>query len=233
MPPRKSFLIRHVRIAPPDDATASRYLRAWNSGDLWHYTNTFPRLTSPQLFGNDHPLELEIGCSTGEYLCSLAQRNPSHNFLGVEINLKSLWVAVAHARSLALDNILFIKAPIQSLYPLMPPDSLHTVYMHFPDPYLHPKYRTRRLFTPEFLDIMHIALVSGGKMSIVTDKEELFQDMLSLIEKDTRFEKTHPERYLTGFEPEVRSRYQSYWERHGLQVYRFEVRNLKQAGAKP
>jgi tRNA (guanine-N7-)-methyltransferase len=131
---------------------------------------------------------------------------------------------VAHASSLGLDNILFIKAPVQSLYPLMPADSLHTVYMHFPDPYLHPKYRTRRLFTPEFLDTMHRALVPGGKMSIVTDKEPLFHDMLALIERDTRFEKAHPERYLTGFEPEVKSRYQAYWERHGLQVFRFVAR---------
>ena len=225
MPARKSFLIRHVRIEPPDEATAAKYLRVWNSGDLWHHTDSFPRLTSPQLFGNEHALELEIGCSTGEYLCSLARLNPDHNFLGVEINLKSLHAALANAAALGLDNILFIKAPVQSLYPLMPPGSLHAAYMHFPDPYLHPKYRPRRLFTPEFLDVMHRALVPGGKLSIVTDKEVLFRDMLALVEQDTRFEKTHPERYLTGFEPEVKSRYQSYWERHGLQVYRFEVSN--------
>ncbi|MGA7733710.1 MAG: hypothetical protein WCD37_20800, partial [Chloroflexia bacterium] len=129
MPARKSFLIRHVRIEPPDEATAAKYLRAWNSGDLWHRTDNFPRLASSQLFGNDHPLELEIGCSTGEYLCSLAKRNPGHNFLGVEINLKSLHAAVANAVALGLDNILFIKAPVQSLYPLMPPGSLHAAYM--------------------------------------------------------------------------------------------------------
>ena len=226
MPPRKSFLLRHVRIEPPDEATAARYLRVWNSGDLWHRPATFPTFTSEQLFKNDRPLQLEIGCSTGEYLCSLAKTNPEHNFVGVEINLKSLHVAVANAASMGLDNILFIKAPVQSLYPLMPPDSLRAVYMHFPDPYLHPKYRPRRLFTQEFLDTMHHALIPGGKISIVTDKEELFRDMLALIEKDMRFEKTHTERYLTGFDPEVKSRYQTYWERHGLQVYRFEVAKL-------
>lgn len=224
---RKSFLIRHVRIEPPDEATAARYLRVWNSGDLWHHPGSYPRLTSEQLFGNEKPLAMEVGCSTGEYLCSLAQRNPDRNFLGVEINLKSLYVAVANAQALALDNILFIKSRVQGLYSLMPPASLSTVYMHFPDPYLHPKYRTRKLFTQEFLDAMHHALTPGGTMSIVTDKEELFKDMLALIEKDKHFERTHQERYLTGFEPQVKSRYQAYWERHGLQVYRFEVRNLQ------
>jgi tRNA (guanine-N7-)-methyltransferase len=227
MPPRKSFLIRHVRTEPPDEAITDKYLYVWHSGDLWHRPEAFPRLTSDDFFENEHPLELEIGCSTGEYICSLSRERPEHNFLGVEINLKSLYVAVHNAARQALDNIKFIKAPVQSLYPLMPPDSLHAVYMHFPDPYLHPKYRTRRLFTQEFLDKMHSALAPGSILSVVTDKEELFWDMLTLIERDSRFAKTHPERYLMGFEPEVKSRYQAYWERHGSGVLRFEVRNLK------
>jgi tRNA (guanine-N7-)-methyltransferase len=74
---------------------------------------------------------------------------------------------------------------------------------------------------------MRSALIPGGTISAVTDKEELFRDMLALIERDTRYEKTHPERYLTGFEPPVKSRYQAYWEKHGLQVYRFEVRKVR------
>src|SRR5215203_4222547 len=155
---RKSFLIRHVRIEEPDEVTAAKYFRLWNNGDLWHHTDTFPRLTSPQLFNNDNPLELEVGCSTGEYLCSLAHRNPNRNYVGVEINLKSLYVAAANARELNLDNILFIKAPIQRLYPLMTNASLDAAYMHFPDPYLHPKFRPRRLFTTEFLNAMYNAL---------------------------------------------------------------------------
>src|SRR5450759_294951 len=174
MPPRKTFLIRHVRVEQPDKATAAKYLRVWHAGDLWNHPDTFPRITSEALFGTDLPLEMEVGCSTSEYLCSLAQNAPDHNFLGVEINLKSLYLAVHNAAALGLSNILFVKAPIQSLYQLMPPNSLSAVYMHFPDPYLHPIYRTRRLFTAEFLDKMHSALVPSSKISIITDKGELF-----------------------------------------------------------
>jgi hypothetical protein len=48
--------------------------------------------------------------------------------------------------------------------------------------------------------------------------------MLELIEQDNRFEKTHYERYLTGFDAPIISRYQRLWERHGLATLRFEVR---------
>jgi tRNA (guanine-N7-)-methyltransferase len=219
--------MRHVPMREPDMETAGKYLRVWDSGDLYDRSDSFPRLTSEQLFGTNLPLELEIGCSTGEYLCSLAAANPSHNYLGIEINLKSLYVAVRNASEGSLNNILFIKAPAQNTYRLMEPDSLQTIYLHFPDPSLHPKYRKRKLLTQSFLDKVHETLVAGGCFSFITDKEELFLDILPLLENDPRFEKKHSERYLLGFEPAVKSRYQLYWERHGGTIFRVELRNVK------
>jgi tRNA (guanine-N7-)-methyltransferase len=213
-----------VRLREPDEETAAKYLRVWHSGDLYNRPESFPHLTSGELFGNDLPLELEIGCSTGEYLCSLAAANPALNYLGIEISLKSLYVAVHNASERGLDNILFIKAPAQDTYRLMPPATLQAVYIHFPDPSLHPKYRKRKLLNQTFLDKMHEALVPGGTLSFVTDKEELFREVLPLLEGDRRFERTDEERYLTRFEPAVKSRYQLYWERHGGSIFRIEVR---------
>ncbi|MEO8289221.1 MAG: methyltransferase domain-containing protein [Chloroflexota bacterium] len=219
--------MRHVPLVEPDAPTAEQYLRIWNSGDLYNKRDTFPDITSQSLFGNDNPLELEIGCSTGEYICSLAAANPTHNFVGIEINLKALYIAVQNASERGLQNIIFIKAPAQDTYELIPPDALHAVYMHFPDPSLHPKYRKRKLLTPAFFDKMHSALVDGGLLSFVTDKEELFMEVLPLFEADSRFAKTHTERYLLGFEPPVKSRYQLYWERHKVTIFRFQASNVK------
>jgi len=143
--------------------------------------------------------------------------------------LKALYVAVQNAAERGLDNVLFIKAPAQDTYRLMPPNSLHAVYVHFPDPSLHPKFRKRKLLNQALLDKMHEALVPGGILNFVTDKEELFDEMLPLFEGDARFRKTHEERYLLGFEPPVKSRYQLYWERHGGTIYRVEMRNVKRA----
>ncbi|NKB71405.1 MAG: hypothetical protein GKR89_30400 [Candidatus Latescibacteria bacterium] len=52
---------------------------------------------------------------------------------------------------------------------------------------------------------------------------ESFVVMLQLAEADSRFVKTHTERYLVGFEPSVKSRFQRIWEAHGLPTLRFEV----------
>lgn len=221
---RKSFLLRNVRLTPPDEQTTRYYLMHWHAGDLYHRPEAFPKITSQELFGNDRPLELEVGCGTGEFLCALAARHPDVNFVGTDVNLKSLYAAVNTAGAMALHNIRFIKAPMQYLYPLLAPDSLWVVYVHFPDPCLKPKYRKRRLLNRTFLDRMHYALVPGGKISIVTDNNDLFAEVLDMVEGDPRFEKTHRERYLVGFEPEVKSRYQLYWEKHGATIYRLEIR---------
>jgi tRNA (guanine-N7-)-methyltransferase len=213
--------MRFVKSEPPDDATLQKYLLFWRSKDLYQTPEAFPRVDSQHLFGNDAPLHLEIGCSTGEYLCSLAAKEPDANFLGVEINLKSLYVAVRNATELSLNNIRFIKAPFQHLYRLMTPRSLQAVYLHFPDPSLRPKQRKRQLLNSDLMDALYMALVPGGRWSIATDNKDLFiYTILPLIEKDSRFKKAHQERYLLGFEPEVKSRYQLYWEKLGATIYR-------------
>ncbi len=221
---RKSFGIRHLKTAPPDEQTTSKYLLVWHGQELFRSSEEFPRVTSEHLFGDDSPLQLEIGCGTGDFLCSLAGQEPSTNFVGLDISLKSLYAAVETARSLSLDNIRFIKAPAQLVYPLFAPGSLRAVYLHYPDPCLRPKFRPRRIFNRVFLDHVYLALEDGGKLSVMTDVPELFMGMLALIEQDARFEKTHAERYLSGFDADGRSRYQVIWERHGRQPLRFEVR---------
>jgi hypothetical protein len=61
----------------------------------------------------------------------------------------------------------------------------------------------------------------------MTDVPELFDSMLALLEQDLRFERTHFERYLVGFDLALRSRYQVLWERRGMDPLRLEVRKCK------
>ena len=43
--------------------------------------------TPKQMFGNDTPVELEIGCGMGRFICEKANLNPNINYVGVEIQL--------------------------------------------------------------------------------------------------------------------------------------------------
>jgi tRNA (guanine-N7-)-methyltransferase len=220
----RRLLSRQIRLRPLADLTIKHYLCAYDARGLYHHPEIFPRLCSQQLFDNRAPLELEVGCGTAEFLCSLASQAPGVNFVGVDIARRPLYKAVEIASSLMLSNVRFLHANFAQMYPLLEPCSLRQVYVHFPDPNTRPKFHRRKLVTPAFLDAIHLALIPGGGLSLMTDHAALFQELLAVTEADCRFEKTHDERYLIGFEPAVKSRFQSIWERHGLSILRLEVR---------
>lgn len=180
-------------------------------------------MTSADLFGNDLPLELEIGCGTGEYLCSLALREPGTNFVGVDVHLRSLYSAVASAQKLSLGNILFVSANFNQMYSLLLPSSIRAIYLHFPDPCVEPKFRKRRIFTEAFLNLAHRALEPEGILSVMTDHQQFFFEMLNLAERDDRWGRSEDARYSVGFETPVKSRYQRIWEGHGVPTLRFEL----------
>lgn len=221
--PRR-LLSRQFRTRPLDDREIEHYLRTYDARGLYHHRETYPRLCSPHLFGNRAPLELEVGCGTAEFLCSLASREREVNFVGVDIARRPLLKAIAVASSLQITNVRFLHGNFAQMYPLLEPSSLRQVYVHFPDPNTRPKFHRRKLVTPAFLDAIHLALVPAGGLSLMTDHPALFQELLTVVEADCRFQRTHAERFLTGFEPDVKSRFQRIWERHGLPILRLEVR---------
>ena len=220
---RRTFL-RHLHTQPLDDALLERYLLDYHPRDLYEHPEQFPRLCSQALFGNYAPLELEVGCGSAEFLCALAAKEPAVNFVGVDLARRPLEKGAEIAASMKLENLRLLNGNFTQMYPLLEPLSLRRVYVHFPDPNTRPKFRRRRIITPAFLEAMHTALVPGGTLSVMTDHEAFFLEMLALLEADCRFEKTHAERYLVGFEPEVKSRFQRTWERHGLPILRCELR---------
>lgn len=214
-----------IKAAHPDEETARKYL-IWLSGwRLYREPETLPTLDSASLFDNELPMEMDVGCGTGEFLCSLAREDPDANFIGIELHQKSLFRAVELSASQDLDNILFVSADFNLIYPLLVPESLRAVHLRFPDPGMKRRYHKRRIFSERFLGEMERALVPDGRISVMSDHEEYFFEMLALSERDARYEKLHRERYLTGGqENAVRSRFQRKWEdSHDREAFRLEL----------
>ncbi|QYK51786.1 MAG: hypothetical protein KF701_04645 [Anaerolineales bacterium] len=213
-----------LRTLPPE--LAERYLLEWHPRRLALEPGSFPQLSSAAIFGNALPLEVEIGAGTGEFALSLAAGDPAANVLALELSNRSARWAAWLAAEAGLPNLKVLRADFKLLGPLLPAAGWRRAYLHFPDPQHKPADAKRILFNQSFLDGMAQALQPGGELSVVSDAPGFFLQMLELAEGDGRFAKMHPERYLEGFEPEVKSRFQQIWERKGRTPRQFVLKRV-------
>jgi tRNA (guanine-N7-)-methyltransferase len=166
------------------------------------------------LFGNDHPVELEIGSGKGLFLVNAARANPAHNFLGIELSRKYARLA---AERLARQDIFHAKVwsgDARIVLPRsIPPASLQAVHIYFPDPWWKKRHKKRRVFTEALVAEVQRILLPGGQLRVASDVEEYFGVIRDLIAAYPRFrqrpvpEPKDPEHeldYLTNFERKYR-----------------------------
>jgi tRNA (guanine-N7-)-methyltransferase len=121
------------------------------------------------IFGRVAPLQVDLGCGDGSFLCELALRYPEKNFLGTERLVGR--VAKSCRKSANLENVrvLNVESSYAARY-LLPAGSVETFYLLFPDPWPKRRHHRRRIVTKDFLESTHRALENGGVLQIATDQ---------------------------------------------------------------
>ena len=144
------------------------------------------RLDSDALFGNDRPLEIEIGSGKGLFIERASTAQPEHNFLGIEIAAKYAAVAARRLARGEADNGLMVAG---SAEPLMaervPPASLEAIHVYFPDPWWKKRHRKRRVINQQTLGDFSRALRPGGRFHFWTDVLDYFEQTIELIAEVT------------------------------------------------
>jgi tRNA (guanine-N7-)-methyltransferase len=168
----------------------------------------------PELFGNDRPVELEVGSGKGLFLVNAGIRTPLRNFLGIELSRKYAGQAAARVAKRALPNVKVLRGDARAvLAGSIPAASLRAVHIYFPDPWWKKRHKKRRVFTEPFVVAVERALEPGGDFRMATDVEEYFGVMLELMAQHPRFvaqpppvpsTPEHDLDYLTNFERKYR-----------------------------
>ncbi|MFZ2586636.1 MAG: hypothetical protein WAZ18_00710 [Alphaproteobacteria bacterium] len=122
-----------------------------------------------------HPeIELEIGMGNGLALLARAQAAPHRLFVGSELYLNGLQVALNHLtpapRSLGEGgNIRLTNHDARALLATIPPATLSRILIPFPDPWPKSGHHKRRIVQPSLLDEAARTLKPGGELWVVTD----------------------------------------------------------------
>jgi tRNA (guanine-N7-)-methyltransferase len=134
-----------------------------------------------QLFGNDHPVEIEVGFGKGLFLLNAAMECPDVNFFGVEIMRKyQLFTATRMARR-KLANVRLACTDARFLMRgYVAPGSVAAVHVYFPDPWWKKRHHKRRVFTEDFVASCVRALRPGGLFHLATDVADYFAVMTEL-----------------------------------------------------
>lgn len=134
-----------------------------------------------EVFGNAHPLVLELGCGKGEYTVGLARRYPEMNFMGLDIKGARMWTGARLARDEGLQNVAFLRTRIDFICSFFDRDEVEEIWITFPDPQEKRRRLKKRLPGALFLNKYRLFLKDGGLVHLKTDNRELYLDTLEMV----------------------------------------------------
>ncbi|MDA3814268.1 MAG: tRNA (guanosine(46)-N7)-methyltransferase TrmB [Candidatus Cloacimonetes bacterium] len=125
------------------------------------------------VFGNKHPVHIEIGSGRGEFLFRTAQQNPEINFIGIDLKEKRVKTLFRILYKEKLKNVRIAKIFLdEESIKFIPPNSIERIYLQHPDPWPKKRHFHRRIVQHSFIDILHKLLTKGGIIDIATDHED-------------------------------------------------------------
>ena len=133
-------------------------------------------------FGNDRPIRIEIGMGKGQFLLTLAQRNPDINYIGIEKYSSVLLRALTKQEELQLPNLRLIRYDAETIDEVFGEGEVDRIYLNFSDPWPKDRHTKRRLTSDRFLARYAKILAESGQVEFKTDNVDLFDFSLTEAE---------------------------------------------------
>ncbi len=126
-----------------------------------------------EIFHNNNPIVLELGCGKGEYVLELARQYPNINFIGIDIKGARIWRGAKTATEEKLLNVFFVRTRIHFIESLFVQGEISEIWVTFPDP--QPNKVKARLTSSRFLNLYRSVLTENGIVHLKTDSAELYK----------------------------------------------------------
>ena len=134
-----------------------------------------------EVFGNNHPIKIEVGMGKGKFIMELAQRNPHINYIGIERYSSVLLRGLQKRGELELSNIFFMCVDAKELGNIFEKGEVSGIYLNFSDPWPKDRHAKRRLTSWVFMIVYDQILDDKGKVEFKTDNRPLFDYSMESI----------------------------------------------------
>ena len=172
--------IRKKKWAEPELAECRYY-----TNEPEHYRGRWK-----DFFGNDHPIELEIGCGKCTFSAEKAIRNPDTNFIALDIKSDMLGVGRRNVERIFAesdripDNIALVRCNVEQIDKAFSMDDhIAVMYINFCNPWPREKHKKRRLTYPKKLRIYRDFLTDDAVIYFKTDDDELFEESIGYFKE--------------------------------------------------
>lgn len=183
--PIRSYVLRMGRLT---DGQQRAFDDHWPRFGLAHSDGL---LDYAAVFGRDAPRVLEIGFGMGQSLVTMAAAAPGTDFIGIEVHRPGVGKLLHSMAAEGVENIrIYCHDAVEVLRDCIPPASLDTIQIFFPDPWHKKRHHKRRLIQPAFAAQLVEFLKPGGILHLATDWENYAEQMLEVLSGTPGLENT-------------------------------------------
>lgn len=136
-----------------------------------------------EIFKNENPIVLELGCGKGEYSVGMGEHFLDKNFIGVDIKGNRIWRGAKTAFENKMNNVYFIRTQVDFIDSFFEAGEVDEIWITFPDPQPKDRLERKRLTSPMFIDRYAKFLKPNGIIHLKTDHEGFFRYTLEEIER--------------------------------------------------
>ncbi len=135
------------------------------------------------IFGNDNPVYLEIGCGKGQFIMKQAQEFPKRNFIAIEGQSNVVLRALQKAEVNKCKNLRIFIDYVNDLEDYFEKRELSGIFLNFSDPWPKARHAKRRLTYHDRLLNYKKVLTDDGFIQFKTDNDSLFEFTLEEIDE--------------------------------------------------